>query len=245
MTMLRLMRSDWLKMKRTPLRWALLIAPVGYALLLLWYFSSFRVTPELQHKLYSAFLEGWTSLLPLVTGAVVGLICLQEEHAGRFSAVLGSPMSKAFIYINKIGMQITIHVVCMLLSAAILVLGMKYGLLIPSLDVNLFYKGALLAILGSLPLLVLHLWLSFAYGLGASVGIGGVGLLIAAIIGGTSAGDSLWPIMPWAWPVRLAMSPPDTVMLTKGLLPALLLFALLSIAGSIWFHQWEGRKHEE
>jgi len=247
MTFLRLLRSDWLKMKRTPLRRAIFIAPAGYALLLLWYFSSFRVTPELQQKLYGAFFEGWTSFLPLAVGAITGLIALQEEQAGRFSAVLGLPTSRAFIYANKLVMLIVIHAGCALFSVTILVLGIMCGLYLENTNVNLFYKGVLLTVSGSLPLLALHLWLGFAFGIGASVGVGGAGFLMAAIVGATSVGDSLWPVVPWAWPVRLAMSAmdTDTIVLAKGLLPALLLFAVLFFFGTMWFHRWEGRKQDE
>lgn len=47
----------------------------------------------------------------------------------------------------------------------------------------LFLTAAVLVILGTLPLLALHLWISFAWGMGASVGISMGGLLMAAILG--------------------------------------------------------------
>jgi len=42
-TMLRLMRADWMKTRRTPLRWAVMTAPAAYALLFLWYMSQLPV----------------------------------------------------------------------------------------------------------------------------------------------------------------------------------------------------------
>jgi ABC-2 type transport system permease protein len=245
MTWLRLLRSDWLKTKRTPLRLAIFAAPVGYALLLLWYFSSFRVTPELPLQLYRAFFEGWTVFLPLAAGSITGLLCLLEEQAGRFGAVLGLPTSRILIYANKLLLLIVITAGSVLLSVTILIFGLRYGLRIDTMNASLFYEGALLAISGSLSLLALHLWLSFAFGLGAGVGVGAAGLLTAAIIGATHVGDPFWQVVPWAWPVRLAMHPLDPVVLADRLPPALLLFAVLAVIGSVWFHQWEGRKLEE
>lgn len=242
---MRLLRSDWLKLRRTPPRWAILLTPAAYALLLLWYFSTYRVTPELADKIYTAFFEVWTSFMPLAAGLISGLYCLQEEQAGRFSGVLGLPASRPLIYTNKLGMLVAIHACSLLLSVTILALGMKYGLHMDQINANLFYRGALLAAIGSLPLLALHLWISFAFGLGASAGIGGAGLLLAAIVGATSIGDSLWPVVLWAWPVRLTMSPMDPAVLAAGLPPALLLFAVLAVGGSVWFRRWEGRKHED
>lgn len=245
MTWLRLMRSDWLKTRRTPIRWAVIAVPAGYALLLLWYFSRSRLTPELPFKMYSAFFEGWTVFLPLAAGMLTGLLCLQEEQAGSFSALLGSTVSRSVMYTARLLLLIAITAGSVLFSLTILVLGMRTGLGIETMDAGMFYEGALLAIGGSLPQIALHLWLSFAFGLGVSVGVGGAGLLMAAIIGATSVGDPIWQAVPWAWPVRLALHPIVPVVLAEGLLPVFLLFAVLAVLGTVWFHRWEGHKHEK
>lgn len=245
MTIFRLLRSDWLKMKRTPLRWAIIIAPFGYALIFLWYFSTYQITSDLQYKIYRDFFEALAVLMPLVISVVTSLFCLQEEQAGSFSVVLGSPISKPLIYVNKLGMMIAVQAGCMLISVTTLLLGMKFWLNIDSIDAILFYKGTVFTLIGTLPLLTLHLWLSFAYGIGASVGTGGIGFLVAAIIGATSVGDRIWPVVPWAWPVRISINPNDPVVLTNGIVSSILLFVILAILSSLWFHRWEGRKQEE
>ena len=79
-----------------------------------------------------------------------------------------------------------------------------------------------------------------------SVGIGGAGVLVAAIIGATVAGDAIWEVVPWAWPVRLAMHPiASEIELYPGLLYATLLFVAIAVLSLAWFRRWEGRKHEE
>ena len=245
MTIWRLLRADWLKTRRTPLRWAIFLVPAGYALLLLWYFSSFPASPELAAKIYYAFFEVWTSFLPLLFGVLAGLMCLQEEQAGGFAAMLGLPVSRSGIYASKLVMLIAAALGSLLLAAAILVIGAKFVLGIGALDAGSFGKGALLATAGALALCALHLWLSLAFGFGAGVGIGGAGLLISAIIGATGVGDAIWEAVPWAWPVRLAMHPMAAVALPRVLLYALLLFVFIAVCSLLWFQRWEGRKQEE
>ncbi len=53
----------------------------------------------------------------------------------------------------------------------------------------LFLSAAGLVVIGTLPLLAIHLWVSFAWGMGASIGISIGGILMAAILGLTSVGE--------------------------------------------------------
>lgn len=241
----RLIRADWLKTRRTPIRWVVFALPVGYALTLLWYFSTFRVTPELPSKVYEAFFEAWCVSLPLIYGLLTGLMGLQEEQAGGFRVLLGIPSARIRIYGSKLLLLIGVAFGSPLVSATIVVLGMKFGMGVENIHAEVFYVGALLSAAGSMALGACHLWLGFAFGFGASVGVGGAGFLTAAIIGVTSVGDGIWGAVPWAWPVRLAMHPLASVDLPKGLLYACSLFAVVTVLSLLWFQRWEGRKREE
>lgn len=87
-------------------------------------------------------------------------------------------------------------------------------------------------------------------GLGASLGLGAVGLLLAAVVGGTSLGNGVWAFVPWAWPVRIMVA--AELQLLEKLPPgaahfradayALFILAmglglglLLAVTGIIWF----------
>ena len=123
-----------------------------------------------------------------------------------------------------------------------------------------FVAGAALAVIGALPLLALHLWISFAWGMGASVGISFGGLLMAAILGLTGLGSGLWPFIPWTWPVKLGMLAGTYFLkdagslsqteITSGLIKtastglgaAAAGLILFLIGGMIWFNIWDGRK---
>ena len=53
-----LLKSEWLKTKRTPLRPLVAVLPLLYATLILWYFSRWDITPERQLSLFMAFFKG-------------------------------------------------------------------------------------------------------------------------------------------------------------------------------------------
>ena len=68
---------------------------------------------------------------------------------------------------------------------------MKYILHVEKIQYELFMQGVLLTLIGSLILITLHLFTSFAIGMGTSIAIGGIGFLISAIIGATVLGDKI------------------------------------------------------
>lgn len=248
-TLLRQMRADWLKTRRTPLRFAILAAPAAYALLILLYYANRRTTPELPRDMLGAFSEGWTAMLPLAVGLLAGLLALQEEHAGNFAALLGSTAPRPVVYAARLLQLVLIHTGSVLSATALLLLGMRVWLRVPTPDAGLFFASALLAAIGALPLIALHLWFGLGAGWGASVGAGGAGLLVGAIVGATGVGDRIWPFVPWAWPVRLSMVPlaPNVPAdaLTRGLALSLIAFVLLAAGGTAWFSRWEGRRGED
>lgn len=253
--------SEWIKTKRTSVRWLTFLTPVIFATLITWYFSLKTITIETQVSIFQAFFEVWAALVvPLGAGLISGLMIHQEELAGSFNGFLGSKLPRRDLYLGKLAMLVVLASASTLLAVLVLLAGFSFILNIP-LFWPIFIAGALMAMIGTLPLLVLHLWISFAWGMGASIGIGSGGVLIAALMV-TSLGNKIWQYVPWAWPVRLSMlpgvyllnlpgmkSPPEIIssgfivnQTIKGLIPTAIFFLSLLAGGLIWFKNWEGRK---
>ncbi|MCE3200167.1 lantibiotic immunity ABC transporter MutG family permease subunit [Paenibacillus sonchi] len=260
--LLRLLSSDWLKTKRTPVRWLTGAAILGYPALLLWYFARPARTAELPYEIHQAFFQSASIILPVGIGLLAGLLAAQEENAGHFNGLLGQSAPRTLIYLSKLLQLVMLVTVFLFGSMLVLLSGMRYLLHIEQPGIGIFMLSGLLALAGSLALCVLHLFLALAYGLGASVGAGGAGLLVAAIIGTTSIGDAIWPCVPWSWPARLAGLPalampgltlPEGFTLSgflrdqlfRGLVPACAVFMLAAVCSILWFCRWEGRKSYE
>lgn len=258
-----ILQSEWLKTKRTPLRPLAVGLPLLYAALILWYFSRWDITPERQLSLFLAFFEGWTVLMiPVGIGVAAGYMAHQEEEAGHFRGILGSPRPRSHLFSGKLIILLLLISVATLAATTFLILGFKLVM-----DVliawPIFLLATLMALVGSMPLLILHYWIGYVWGYGPSVGIGGAGLLIAALTA-TSIGDTVWPFIPWAWPVRLALlpgaylaylpgmdSPPELIasgeilhQTFQGLIASTLTFFILLTGAILWFNRWEGRKGE-
>mgnify|MGYP002411404645 CR=1 FL=1 len=240
--------------------------PVVYAALTIGYIALRGVDNNTQILVFKIFSETWTAfVIPLSAGILSGFMVHQEELAGDFSGFLSGKVSRPQLYRGKF----TLLVIAMTTSTFVAVVALCVGMnaVFPSVLTGrpIFIAAAILAGIGTVPVLALHLWASFAWGMSASIGISIGGLLMAALMGATGLGDKIWKFIPWAWPVRLAKLPeayllflPDRIQppeiissgfilhqLTTGLVAAAICLAIALTGGIIWFAKWEGRKSYE
>ncbi len=258
---MRLVYSEWLKTKRTPIRWLTFVTPILFAGFVLVYFSIRGVRVENLFSVFTLFFEGWTVLvIPIGAGLLPGLMSQQEEIAGQFTGWLANQIPRHRLYLSKLAILMASASVSLMMATCILLAGLTLLFQLPTVW-PIFTAAVLLAIMGTFPLLALHLWVSLAWGIGASIAIGGAGLLVAALMA-TSLGDSIWPIVPWAWPVRMAIFPgfylhdwPGLEQLPAsiasgiimeqtmlGLFCAIVFFIVIVGLSLVWFNRWEGRK---
>lgn len=262
---MKILYAEWLKTKRTAVRLLTFCMPVVYAALIIGYFALRGIDKNNQTLVFQAFFEVWTAcIVPLGIGILSGLIVHYEELAGNFNGLLSSKVSRYSLYWSKFILLVLI----MTASTLIATIGVWIGLdvfLGFSIGWLIFIAASILAIIGTMPLLALHLWASFRWGMGASIGISIGGLLMAALMGATSLGDKIWQFIPWTWPVRLAILPgaylqfaedmqfpPEVIssgfvlnQLVMGLAASSLCLVAALIGGFIWFNRWEGRKSRD
>ncbi|UOF91270.1 lantibiotic immunity ABC transporter MutG family permease subunit [Fodinisporobacter ferrooxydans] len=255
---MRLFAAEWMKTKRTPIRWLAWLPPLIFAALFTWYVSRQTITIDRQISIFQAFFEVWTAVvIPFGIGVVSGIMIHQEELAGSFGGLLGSKRPRRDLYMGKFAVLLLVTLASTMLATILFVAGLA-GIAAIHISWPIFIAAALLAMAGTLPLLAFHLWISFAKGMGASIGIGGVGVLIAALMA-TNLGNTIWQFVPWAWPVRLTglagaylpgIKIPSQMIASgfvinqgmKGLVLAAICFVLLLVGGLAWFNTWEGRK---
>ena len=89
----------------------------------------------------------------------------------------------------------------------------------------------------------------FYFGKGASIGLGIVGSLISALML-TGIGDGIWPIVPWAYSVRLCsyfiMYNSSTLMENQSIIHSMIMMIIymvtLLVLQLIFINYWEGRR---
>lgn len=250
--------SEWLRTKRTAIRWLTFFMPLAVAVCATTYLV-FR-NDTTQEFVFEGFFTIWTAMIiPVGVGVLSGYIVYEEEMAGNFNGFLSSGISRTKLYLGKFLLLLFCSAICTFIAVCVLYTGINF-LVLDCANIMIFLSGAILVIIGTLPLLALHLWVSFARGMGASIGISFVGILMAVLFGTTNLGDKIWVFIPWTWPVKLGMLPGAYFVTSSSVLSSteimnntirtallgltvvvvsLLLFLLLGI---LWFRKWENRK---
>ena len=266
MSLIRAMKSDWIKTKKTPFRYTVILVPILFPLLILAYISNYKIDYTFQIKVYSIYFETVGISLPMIAAILTGTNIMGEESAGEFRRLITSPISRTTIYLSKLLMLILITIIDMFVAIGILLVGIKFIYHGVNIQYEMFLEGTLLVSIGALFLYGLYLIISINFGLGPTIAIGAGGTLWGALLQ-TGMGDSIWKFVPWAWSGRLGALPClvltdlakfknleaiqgyDDVMknvyvteMYSGVPIALISFIVITVLGVLWFKRWEGRK---
>ena len=260
---MRVLSAEWLKTKRSAIRGIVFFIPLLFDAVLIWYITPRGVNDNTQLPAFRIFFEAWTaSVVPLGAGILSGFLIHQEELAGSFGGILSSKVRRNKLYLGKFIFSVILMTISTAIAVTVFAVGLKL-ILGFSIVWPIYLKSAILTIMATIPLLAICLWVSWAWGMGASIGISIGGLLLAALMA-TGLGDRVWQFIPWAWPVRLAelpgvplvrakLPPVDVLYMYRfinrqiamGLLASGICLAAVLIGGIIWFEHWEGRRYYE
>lgn len=251
-----MLSAEWLKIRHSALKRLVFLAPVGYALCMLWYCGCFTNHPRPLSDIHEVFYQAGCIALPLAVALLAGLLCAAEETAGNYGGCLQSPVSRGTIYLSKLISLLVLLVI--LVGGAVLIMSAALALgHAPLGELKFFLQGGAYALLGAVPIAILQLYISLAFGTGASLGVGGAGLLISAIMGTTTIGNTVWPYVPWTWAARLSDMPVVNyedvrlpahiehsfrMQMTSGAVPLMLTMAVGLLISLVWFGHFSGRK---
>jgi len=241
--LLRCIKSDFYKLKHTSILWLHLIIPMAVVLMFWGYYASVGA-PSISKV--NGYIEVLAVAFPFIIGLITSMVIEQEEQAGNFQVLLCSIKSKAITYLSKL-------ILLFLLGSFSITLAVGTFALVYKTVPPIFYlKVAVALLIGNLFLYILHIFISFQFGMGASAGLGVAGSLISALMI-TGLGDGRWQWIPWAWGVRLCdyitmktAEPSFSAFISsemhKGFLVLIPVTCLSVLASLFWFRKWEGRK---
>ena len=264
--MIRLILVEWLKTKRTAIRWITFLLPILISGCIIGYTVVHGRYNYFEMNIFKTFFEALAIfIVPPGVSILTAQVVYEEELAGGFNMFLSEKFPRYKLYLSKFCILNIILITVVFLTTAMFFIGT--AVFLPEiLKISAFFIiGSVLTILGTLPIIAIHLWLSFSYGMGTSIGTGIIGLLTAAIIGGTELGNNIWQFIPWALPIRLVkaigpylefsadmINPPVLIssgwtvgQFLTGIISAGTYLAIAIIGGIIWFNKWEGKRYYE
>lgn len=250
-TFIRMIKADFMKLKNTPFYWIHLCVPFTGIVLFLSYYSisSMKAIGKV-----SGYAQAIALVFPILIGVVCALVVEQEAMAGSFKEMLGSAYGKQKSLLSKLSVLLISGLISTTMAVGGFFLGFKYILHQNVLPLAL-YGNIILIIFGSQIFLYLfHVWLSFLWGNGASVGIGIFESLVSALMI-TGLGDGIWQFIPCAWGIRfceyfiikwnnIGWTHKLQSEVRSGNMSSIILTILFALFLVIWFNFYEGRKEK-
>ncbi|QOP72729.1 lantibiotic immunity ABC transporter MutG family permease subunit [Pediococcus acidilactici] len=246
--------AEWLKIKRTGIRWMVIAFPILLAFFTLLYIWTHKGIVRI--NLINTWFNIWLSLImPLFIGVLVGLDIHKEAEIKQFSALFANQISRKKIFLTKYIFLCLCFLVSILLSTGIFWLG-TLGLA-NAIPLRILLMGVAFGVIGTLPVVALQIWISFRWDLGISISVSIFGFLLSTLIGTTNLGEKIWYLIPWTYAYRL--SEITNVFVVNSVdknfrnqviglaeqtgvigIVASLVTSLLFLAGGIsWFKRWE------
>lgn len=250
-TILNMVKADFIKMKNTPFYWIHICMPIIGIVMFLWYysFSTWNAVSKVQ-----GYVQAVSIIFPILIGVVCSMVVEQEAMAGGFKEMLGTAYGKQKSLFSKIVLMLILGFISTSVTVGGFFIGFQYILQQNVLPIT-FYEDIILIIFGSQIFIYLfHIWLSFLWGSGASIGVGIFeGLFSALII--TGLGDGIWQWIPCGWSIRfcdyfiikwysLEGITKQAAEIKSGIANSVSLTILFGLFLVIWFNFYEGRKEK-
>ena len=252
--MINIIKSEYLKYKRTFTRRLILLTPL------------FFIIVALPQKLFmpAEYLRSWQLLIalvynwwpvifiPLGTALFATLVEVQEKRAGSYRSIRAHDVSPATIWIGKIiVMAIHTFLTTLVLIFVIIISGLiTAGGSIPWFKI---FAGGFIVWLTSLAIIPLQLWAATWKGTFASIAMGSLGLIAGVV----AAAKPYWIYVPWSWSTRLmspiigvhpngtlleAASPLlDPLVIPIGIVISLVALVIFTFITAVWFSRREVR----
>ncbi|MGM7634326.1 lantibiotic immunity ABC transporter MutG family permease subunit [Bacillus sp. Hm123] len=250
MVMLRLLRAEFLKIKRTPFLLIHFLVPIIISGLFLAYYT---YSPWYFTEKVSVYFQVLACGFPTIIGLVCAMASEQEATAGHFQEMLTASKIKIMAFLSKLLLLLLFSFGAILLSIGIFSVGFIKLLHEDTFSFYFYLTAGSILFASYAFLYILHFFVSLQFDKGASIGLGIVGSLIVALLL-TGLGDGIWSFIPYGWGGHfvslwaMKASGLDLSTVEIGLQEGIIASVcgtLLALAIScLWFWKWEGRKSD-
>lgn len=246
--MLRLLRAEFLKTKRTPFFLIHLLVPIVTSGLIIAYYS---YSPWNFYDKVSVYFQVLSCGFPIIIGLICAMIAEQEAGAGHFQEMLTATKMKILALFSKFILLLIFGFGAILFSTVLFSFGFIEILHEELLDYKFYVIGASILFGSHVLLYIIHFIVSLHFGKGASIGLGIVGALLTALLI-TGLGEGIWMFIPYGWGGNIiqlwALKASNTELsimetgLQVGVFACICGTLLVFIMSCVWFWYWEGRK---
>lgn len=242
---LRYLKADFLKTRHLSIRNAHIFIPILTAFIFSAYYS---YAPWDDYVKVNVYYQVLGMALPFLIGVFCAILAEQEQTSGYFQVMLMST-SKVIPFLSKLIMLLIFCAGSLLSASLIFGIIFQFGLHGQIIDTQFHLFAALIMLMSSIPLYLLHLVISFQFNNGVSIAFGIFESVLSALFL-TGLGDSTWKYVPSVWPARMVTTFLEAytgetiayVELQKTIFIVFFVIIVGMIVYSRWACRWEGTK---
>ena len=237
--MLNIIKSNWLRTKRQPIRWVLLLAPILYALGFFLYTmgpNSFKGV-----EIY-AFFEIFAILATFSLSFFVPMLYEADKNASFYTNDIKFGISRKKTFVAKF---LIISILYALIILIAIVIFLEFWMIFKNKAINTGEFLILIALVffTIIPLIPIYQYLNLKYGQSGSIMLGIFLTLAAILLGTTGLGALIWKFLPFVWPLKLIYLLAQGAVSLKVFIKFIGLGIIFSIIFLIfvanWFNKWD------
>lgn len=194
------LKADWYKFLKSKIIISHLLIPVIGLILMIMYFT---LSSWNEIEKVSAYIQVVSISFPLVISIVIMMVYEQEEETKGFQYFLLTSDKRYIPHISKLLLLFLIGIIATFISIIgfVLLSNIMYD---NNLNIIFFSILTFTMFLSNMPLYIIQYLVTFFWGKGASISLGIIGTLIAALLI-TGIGDGIWFLLPWGFSSRLSI----------------------------------------
>lgn len=262
--MKNVLKIEWLKTRNTLIRPIVFFTPILIALVQIIAISRRRYL-NAEKDIFLIRTIFFEVYIPLIVSFISSYMVGYEEFYGNINGLLSLKTKRTNIYLAKFIMVNLMLLFMIVLENIAFAMGLK--VLNMKFSITFLLCSTVILFVGIIPLIAIHIFLSFICGMGLSILIGFIGMLISTLIN-NGLGEEIWYMIPWAIPLRIFMylyllvfnnnvkisqeqaefvathSHTNLFLIFswKGFLAGILILSAFILVGIKWFNNWEGRE---
>lgn len=237
--MFNTIKSNWLRTKRQPIRWVLLLAPILYALGFFLYTmgpNSFKGV-----EIY-AFFEIFAILATFSLSFFVPMLYEADKNASFYTNDLKFGISRKKSFVAKF-LLIAFLYALIILIASVIFLGFWIAFKNKSINLGEYLILIGLVFFTTIPLIPIYQYLNLKHGQSGSIMLGIFLTLGSILLGTTGLGALIWKFLPFVWPIKLIyLLAQEAVYLNNCLIFigfGIIISVIFLIFVSNWFNKWD------
>lgn len=237
--MLNIIKSNWLRTKRQPIRWVLLLAPILYSL----GFFLYTMGPNSFEgvEIY-AFFEIFAILATFSLSFFVPMLYEADKNASFYTNDVKFGISRKKTFMAKFLLIVFLYALIILIASVIF---LGFWMIFKNKAVNAGEFLILMALIffTIIPLIPIYQYLNLKYGQSGSIMLGVFLTLGSILLGTTGLGALIWKFLPFVWPIKLIyLLAQEAVSLNTCLIFigfGIIISIIFLIFVTNWFNKWD------